>query len=101
MRPKKVQLSAQNKPLTQTLQEAFARVTPFGKGSRRLKEITAAVTTYVCKDMAPIYTVEKRVFRELVLILDPRYQMQIPFYLLSIMQNVIRNRPLHVVVLYK
>lgn len=52
--------SAQNKPPTQTLQEAFARGTPYGKESRRWKEITATVTTYICKDMAPIYTVEKR-----------------------------------------
>ena len=79
MRPKKVQSSAQNKPTTQMLQEAFARGTPYGKESRRWKEIRAAVTTYICKDMAPIYTVEKRGFCELILTLDPRYQMQIPF----------------------
>jgi hypothetical protein len=66
MRPKKVQSSAQNKPPsaqnkppTQTLQEAFARGTPYGKASRRWKEIIAAITTYICKGMAPIYTVEK------------------------------------------
>ncbi|XP_055727575.1 uncharacterized protein LOC129816752 isoform X5 [Salvelinus fontinalis] len=72
MRPKQVQSNAQNKPPTQTLQEAFSHSTPYGKESQRWKEITAAVTTYVCKDMAPIYTVEKRGFRELVLTLDPR-----------------------------
>ena len=77
MRPRKVQSSAQNKPPSQTLQEAFARGTPYGKESRRWKEITAAVTTYICKDTAQIYSVEKRGFRALVLTLDPGYQ--IPF----------------------
>ena len=62
-----------NKPQTQTLQEAFARGTPYGKESRRRKEITAAIAIYICKDMAPIYTVEKPGFRELTL--DPRYTM--------------------------
>ena len=33
--------------LTHTLQEAFARGTPNGKESRRWKERTAAVTTYI------------------------------------------------------
>ena len=33
--------------------------------------------TVLCKDMAPIYTVEKRWVRELVRTLNPRYQMQI------------------------
>ena len=66
--------SAQNKP--QTVQEAFARGTPYDKDSRRWKEITAAIAIYTCKDMAPIYTVEKQGFRELVRTLDPRYTMQ-------------------------
>ena len=52
--------SAQNKP--QTVQEAFARGTPYDKDSRRWKEITAAIAIYICKDMAPIYTVEKQEF---------------------------------------
>ena len=88
MRPKKVQSSAQNKPQTQTLQEAFARSTPYGKESQRWKERTAAVTTYICIDMASMYTVEKRGFRELVLTLDPRYQTDMWHVLIPIyMQN--------------
>ena len=66
--------SAQNKP--QAVEEIFARGTPYDKDSRRWKEITAAIAIYTCKDMAPIYTVEKQGFRELVRSLDPRYTMQ-------------------------
>lgn len=54
------------KPKTQTLQEAFTRGTPYSKDSRRWKQITTAVATHIWKDKAPIYTVEKRGFCELV-----------------------------------
>lgn len=37
------------------------RGTPHNKDSRKWKEITAAIATYICKDMIPFYTVEKRV----------------------------------------
>ncbi|KAK0141639.1 Zinc finger BED domain-containing protein 1 [Merluccius polli] len=60
---------------TQTLQQAFTRGTPYSHTSRRWKEITTAVAKHICKDMAPIYTVEKRGFCELVQTLDPRYEM--------------------------
>ena len=70
----------QNKPQTQAMQEAFARGTAYGEESRRWKEVTAAVTIYICKDIAPIYTVEKWGFRELVPTLDPRYRVQIDMW---------------------
>ena len=41
--------SAQNKP--QAVEEIFARGTPYDKDSRRWKEITAAIATYICKDI--------------------------------------------------
>lgn len=68
-------VSAQNKLQTQTLQQAFTRGTPYSHSSRRWKEITSAVAKHICKDMVPIYTVEKRGFCELVQTLDPRYEM--------------------------
>lgn len=32
-----------------------------------------AITTYMCKDMVPFYTVEKEGFRALIKLLDSRY----------------------------
>lgn len=70
----KASVESKSKPQT-TLKESFARGTPYHKTSRRHKEITSAITTFICKDMAPIYTVEKKGFRELVKTLDPKYIM--------------------------
>ncbi|KAK0153617.1 Zinc finger BED domain-containing protein 1 [Merluccius polli] len=63
-------------PLVQkSLAESFAKGTPYDKKSRRWREITEAITTHICKDMVPIYTVKKPGFRELLSTLDPRYVM--------------------------
>ncbi len=63
-------------PLVQkSLAESFAKGTPYDKTSRRWREITQAITTHICKDMVPIYVVEKPGFRELLSTLDPRYVM--------------------------
>lgn len=43
MRTAKVQSRAQKKPQTQTLQDAFAFGTPYGKESQSLKEIKVAI----------------------------------------------------------
>lgn len=72
----KPSVKSKGKPQAQTsLEESFARGTPYDKKSRRWKDITSAITTFICKDMAPVYTVEKKGFRELVKTLDPRYVM--------------------------
>ena len=58
-----------------SLAESFAKGIPYDKKSRWWREITEAITRHICKDMVPIYTVEKPGFRELLSTLDPRYVM--------------------------
>lgn len=57
------------------INESLARGTPYEKTSQRHKQITSAISSYICKGMAPIYVVEKESFRNLVKVLDPRYVM--------------------------
>lgn len=60
MRPTKVQCSPQNAAQThckrpKTLQEAYARDTPHGKGSQKWKETTADIALNIC----PIQIIKK------------------------------------------
>lgn len=57
------------------IKQSFAQGTPYEKTSQRHKQITCAISHYICKDMAPVYIVEKDSFRDLVKVLDPRYVM--------------------------
>ncbi|KAL4006671.1 tripartite motif-containing protein 66 [Sarotherodon galilaeus] len=57
------------------IQQSFAQGTPYEKTSQRHKQITEAISRYICKGMAPVYVVEKDSFRDLVKVLDPRYVM--------------------------
>lgn len=57
------------------LKEAFAQGSQYEKTSQRHKQITGAISRYICKGMAPVYIVEKDSFRDLVRTLDPRYVM--------------------------
>lgn len=75
MRGTKEPSGAQNKPQSKTIEQAFACGTPYNRDSRRWQEITEAIATYICKDMVPIYTVEKQGFRALMKKLDSRYTM--------------------------
>ncbi len=75
MRGTKEPSGAQNKPQSKTIEQAFACGTPYNRDSRRWQEIREAIATYICKDMAPIYTVEKQGFRALMKKLDSRYTM--------------------------
>ena len=58
-----------------TLASSFSKAVPYEKKSQKWKEITAAVTHYIAKDMAPISVVEKPGFKNLVKTLDPKYQL--------------------------
>ena len=42
-----------------TLAAFFSKAVPYEKKSQKWKEITATVTHYIAKDMAPISVVEK------------------------------------------
>ncbi|XP_030012474.1 zinc finger BED domain-containing protein 1-like [Sphaeramia orbicularis] len=57
------------------IKQSFAQGTPYEKTSQRHKQITCAISRYICKGMAPVHVVEKDSFRDLVKVLDPRYVM--------------------------
>ncbi len=56
-----------------TLASLFSKSTPYDKKSPKWKEITAAVTNYIAKDMAPVNAVEKPGFKKRINTLDPKY----------------------------
>ncbi|KAL0151240.1 hypothetical protein M9458_053431, partial [Cirrhinus mrigala] len=62
-------------PVQTSLTVSFANAIPYDKKSRRWLDLTRAITTHICKDMAPIHTVEKEGFKALVKTLDARYVM--------------------------
>ncbi len=55
----------------------FARGTPYMKNSRRWKEITTTWATFICKDMATVYTGKKPGFRKMVWAFDPCTRCQV------------------------
>ncbi|CAM4658701.1 unnamed protein product [Leuciscus chuanchicus] len=63
----------QSPQIQTSLAESFTKGIAYEKSSKRWKEITRAITMYICKDMIPVYTVEKKGFRDLIKTLDPRY----------------------------
>ena len=58
-----------------TLQESAERTKPLPKTSRRWQDITNSVTRFIAKEMMPIRTVERPGFREMLLKLEPRYEV--------------------------
>lgn len=48
---------------------------PDNKKSSKWKEITAAVTHHIAKDMAPIETVEKAGFKKRLKTINPKYEL--------------------------
>lgn len=59
----------------QSVSQSFASVTPYDTTSKHYREITAAITRYLAKDMMPINTVTKDGFVSLITKLDRRYQI--------------------------
>ena len=55
--------------------ELFNRAQKYDKATKQWQEITDLVMYCISKDMRPIYTTEKEGFCNLVLTLDPRYEM--------------------------
>ncbi len=65
-----------NKGVVQTtIDQSFTNATPYGKTSKRHKELTDAITRFLAKDMMPVKTVSKGGFVGLINKLDRRYQL--------------------------
>ena len=66
----------QKQELTQSsIQQSFSKGTPYNRNSPRWIEITRAITVYLCKDMVPFQTVERRGFIAMIRAIDPRYEV--------------------------
>lgn len=62
----------QSKPVSN--QKTLTEFQIYDKNSKRYKDITAAITYFLCKDGLPMYTVEKEGFKHLLNVLDNRYK---------------------------
>ncbi|XP_047656263.1 E3 SUMO-protein ligase ZBED1-like [Tachysurus fulvidraco] len=58
-----------------SIQQSFSKGTPYIRKSPRWIEITRAITVYLCKDMVPFQTVERRGFKAMIRAIDPRYEV--------------------------
>ncbi|XP_038590224.1 E3 SUMO-protein ligase ZBED1-like [Micropterus salmoides] len=63
---------SEGRPKQQSISVAFA---PYEKGSKRKREITDVITLRLAKDMAPINTVTKEGFKNMIQTLDKRYKI--------------------------
>nr|XP_024661555.1 zinc finger BED domain-containing protein 1-like [Maylandia zebra] len=59
----------------QSIESAFSSVLPYDKKAKRHSDITNAIAYCLAKDMLPINTVENEGFKQLIKVLDPRYQL--------------------------
>ena len=57
--PISIHINTQPAQKQMTLAASFSKAVPYEKKSQKWKEITATVTHYIAKDMAPISVVEK------------------------------------------
>ena len=73
--PISIHINTQPAQKQMTLAASFSKAVPYEKKSQKWKEITATVTHYIAKDMAPISVVEKPGFKNLVKTLDPKYEL--------------------------
>ena len=62
-------------PQQQTVVAAFASAMAYDKKTKRHNDITNTITYFVAKDMLPISTVEKLGFKQLIKVINLRYQL--------------------------
>ena len=74
-KPPKKATTTSSKPSVTKDSGTLAAFIPYGKDSPRAKQITAAVTYCVAKDMLPTHAVEKPGLTHLIKTLDKQYQL--------------------------
>jgi hypothetical protein len=67
--------TSKRKPYQQTIMSALSSIAPYEKTSKRHKDVTHAITQFLAKGMLPIRTVEREEFKNLMRVIDPRYQL--------------------------
>ena len=58
-----------------SLLERFEVTKPYDSNSKRAEELTLAVTKFIALDMQPFYIVERKGFREMPQMFDPKYKL--------------------------
>lgn len=62
-------------PKQQSLTDAFSKLSPYDRGSKRWNNVTEAITFHLAKDLRPLQTVEGIGFNKMIKVLDPRYEL--------------------------
>ena len=65
---------AKEKSSQMSLQDVFARGTPYDTKSKQWIKITNSITIHLAQDMVPLNTVEKAGSKQMIKMLDPRYE---------------------------
>ena len=58
-----------------SLLESLEVTKPYNSNSKRAEELTLAVTKFIALDMQPFYIVERKGFREMLQMFDPKYKL--------------------------
>ena len=58
-----------------SLRESLEVSKPYNSNSKHTEELTLAVTRFIALDMQPFYIVEKKGFREMLQMFDPKYKV--------------------------
>ena len=58
-----------------TIVDLVESMRKYQKNGKKWQQLTDSVTHCLCKDMLPIYTVEKEGFRKMIHALDPQYEL--------------------------
>ena len=66
------QPSSSSQPTIMTIME---KVKPYNRDGKKWQDLTDSITFFLCKDMLPIYTVEKTGFQRMLKCFDSQYQL--------------------------
>uniref|UniRef100_A0A1X7UNU5 BED-type domain-containing protein n=1 Tax=Amphimedon queenslandica TaxID=400682 RepID=A0A1X7UNU5_AMPQE len=58
-----------------TIQESIQQTKKYNHGSKEHKMMTKSIATFLAKEMLPIYLVDKPGFREMISVINPRYDL--------------------------
>lgn len=62
-------------PKQQSLTDAFSKLSPYDRGSKRWNNVTEAIAFHLAKDLRRLQTVEGIGFNKMIKVLDPRYEL--------------------------
>ena len=63
-----------------TIDSSFLHSQPYSHNSKKCKVLTNSITRFIVKDELPIYSVQKKGFKQMIAKFDSRHQIPDPFY---------------------